>query len=186
MAKHTVFWSSNLRATHFAERIMDAVCDEDIDNGTFGYLEEQVESHVYKFVKGFKAGSPVVVASNPEWDYDECRITNQRKDNFYIKAGTRFRVFFLHLNDEFAVSIEGITSATQKTVTDVTDFMANDVFLTIDGTTGKLVASATTTKDAVMEARIERKHKIGNTLITAAHTYGSSNDMYEARIKVLV
>lgn len=181
----TVFWSSNLRATHFAERIFDAVCDEVVENGTFGYLEAQVDSHIYKFVKGFKVGEPVVVAHNPEWNYDDSRLTSQAKHNFVIEAKTPFRAFGLHKADEFGISIEGITTATQNVVTDEKDFMANNVYLTIDETTGKLVASAERKEDAVMEARIMRKYITGNKLVTPLRSYGRSSEIYEAKINVL-
>lgn len=181
----TVFWSSNLRATHFAERIFDAVCDEVVENGTFGYLEAQVDSHIYKFVKGFKVGQPVYVASNPEWQYDDSRITSQAKHKFVIEAGVPFRAFGLHKQDEFGISIEGITPATQEMVENEKDFMGNNVYLTIDETTGKLVASTKSKEDAVMEARIMRKYITGNTLVTPLRTYGRNSAIYEAKINVL-
>lgn len=186
MPKYSVFESTNMRAVHFAERIFDCVCDEDVENGMFGYFEELADgyTHIYKFVKGTKEGAPVVVANNPAWSEDECRRSNQRRDQYIIPAGTPFRAFVLHENDEFGITIEGISAATQSVVADQTDFAANDVFLTI-GADGKLVASASSTEGAVMEARVERKRIIGATLITSAHNYGYENAMYEARIKVL-
>ena len=39
MANYTVFESVNMKSTHYAERIFDAVATEDIENGTFGYLD---------------------------------------------------------------------------------------------------------------------------------------------------
>lgn len=88
------------------------------------------------------------------------------------------------VNDEFAISIDGITPATQSVVTDETDFAANDVLLTID-TTGKLKAATAATDGAVMEARIERKRLVGGTIVTKERTYGRSGAMYEARVRVL-
>ena len=69
-------------------------------------------------------------------------------------------------------------------MTGVTDFAKNDVFVTVDDS-GKLKASTTATPDAIMEGRIERKRKIGATLVTAARDYGYANDMYEVRVKAL-
>lgn len=182
---YTVFETINMRSVHFAKRIFDVVYDEPIENGTFGYLGELVEPNVYKFVKGFAAGKPVMVAKNPEWQEDECRRTNQRRDKFIIPAGVRFRAFELDLDDEFGISIDGITAATQSVVTGETDFMAHDVFLTIDASTGKLVASTSSTDDAVMEARIERKRIVGGTLVTPVREYGYSQAIYEARVTTL-
>lgn len=186
MAKYSVFESTNLRATHFAERIFDCVAEEPIENGTFGYFEELADgyTHVYKFVKGVKEGAPVVVANNPAWSEDTCRITNQRRDQYIIPAGTVFRAFALHEGDEFGITIEGVSAATQSVVTGQTDFAKNAVYLTI-GTDGKLVAKTESTDDAVMEARVERKRTIGATLVTGIRDYGYANAMYEARIKVL-
>lgn len=186
MAIYTVFESVNMGSTHYAERIFDAVAAVDVENGTFGYLDGLAdgETHTYNFVAGTKAGKKVVVADNPAWTEDTCSIVNQRKDKYVIPAGTRFRVRVVKVNDEFGITIEGVTAATRNVVTDVSDFTANNVYLTID-TTGKLVAATESADDAVMEARIERKRMVGGALVTSAHTYGYSKAMYEARIEVL-
>lgn len=186
MAKYTVFESTNMASTHYAERIFDAVSDVDVENGTFGYLDGLVEGEqvVYKFVAGYKKGEPVVVVDHPAWSEDTCRITNQRRDKYVNEAGKKFRVRVVKKLDEFGITIEGVTSATQAVVTAVSDFTANSVFLTIDAT-GKLVASATSTADAVMEAKIMRKRIVGGTLITTAHKYGYSAAMYEAKVVAL-
>ena len=94
----------------------------------------------------------------------------------------------MHKGDEFGISLEGITPATQEMVKTTTDFIGNDVYLTVDETTGKLVASNTRKEDAVMEARIMRKYITGNKLVTPLRTYGThSHDsaIYEAKINVL-
>lgn len=181
---HAVFESVNMAGTKYAERIFDCVCDEDIDNGTFGYMEELVDRNIYKFVKGVKEGEKVLVAHMPEWDEDETSRLNQRRSHFFIPAGMPFRAYVCKVNDEFGISIEGVSDATQSVVADETDFMANDVFLTV-GYDGKLVASATSSEGALMEARIERKRLHGAKLITPLRQYGSDYAMYEARIKVL-
>lgn len=181
---HTVFDSVNMASTKYAERIFDCVCDEDVDNGTFGYMGELVDRNIYKFVKGTKAGEKVLVVDVPAWDEDETSVLNQRRNRFYIPAGTPFRARVLKVNDEFGITIEGVSAGTQTVVTEETDFMANDVFVTV-GDDGKLVASKTSTDGAIMEARIERKRLMGAKLITPLRQYGSDNFMYEARIKVL-
>lgn len=180
----TVFDSVNMASTKYAERIFDCVCDTDVENGTFGYMGELVDRNMYKFIKGAKAGEKVLVADMPAWDEDESSVLNQRRKYFYIPAGTPFRARVVKVNDEFGITIEGISASTQEVVTDATDFMKEDVFLTV-GNDGKLVASTDTTDDAVMEARIERKRLMGAKLITPLRQYGSDNYMYEARIKVL-
>lgn len=185
---HTVFESTNLAAVKYAKKMFDCVCDTDIDNGTFGHMEELVSAKIYKFVPGVKAGEEVVVAHMPEWDEDETSKLNQRRNHFYIPAGMPFRVYSLTMSDKFAISIEGFTEATKTIVSDETDFLENDVFLTV-GEGGKLAASKTTAVDEdsapVMEARIEGKRLHGAKLITPLRQYGSDYAMYEARIKVL-
>ena len=179
MAIYTVFESVNMGSTHYAERIFDAVADVDVENGTFGYLDglAEGETHVYKFVAGTKAGEKVVVADQPVWNEDTCLRSNQRKDKFVITAGTKFRVRVVKVNDEFGITIEGIKDDTQNK-------MDIGAYLTIDAT-GKLVAKTATTADAVMEAVVERKRMVGGSLTTAAHVYGHSKTMYEARVKTL-
>lgn len=180
MANYIVFESVNMKSTHYAERIFDAVATVDIENGTFGYLDglDDNEDVIYKFKKGSATGKQVVVVDQPAWNPDECKITNQRKDNFIIKAGTPFRVRVVAFNDEFAISVDGFTSATQSTA---------DVgkFLTIDATTGKLVVGDSTTSAAKFEATIMRKRIQGATLVTVANTYGYSRTMYEAKVTTL-
>lgn len=182
--KHTVFSSTNMASTKYAERIFDVVCDEDVDNGTFGYMGELVDRNIYKFVKGTKAGEKVLVADQPAWSEDESSVLNQRRSNFYIPAGTCFRARVVKVNDEFGITIEGVSAGTQEVVSEQTDFMKNDVFLTV-GDDGKLVASTSSTDGAIMEARIERKRLMGAKLVTPLRQYGSDNFMYEARIKTL-
>lgn len=181
---HTVFSSTNMASTKYVERIFDVVCDEDVDNGTFGYMAELVDRNIYKFVKGTKAGEKVLVADQPAWNEDESSVLNQRRNRFYIPAGTPFRARVVKVNDEFGITIEGISAATQSVVSEQTDFMKNDVFLTV-GEDGKLVASDSSSEGAIMEARVERKRLMGAKLVTPLRQYGSDNFMYEARIKTL-
>lgn len=182
--RHTVVDSVNMASTKYAERIFDCVADVDVDNGTFGYMAELVDRNIYKFVPGTKAGEKVLMVDVPAWDEDTNSVLNQKRAHFYIPAGTPFRARVVKINDEFGITIEGVSASTQAVVTDEKDFMANDVFVTV-GDDGKLVASKTSTDGAVMEARIERKRLMGAKLITPLRTYGSDNFMYEARIKVL-
>ena len=78
MAIYNVFESTNMASTHYAERIFDAVCDVNVENGTFGYLDGLAdgESHTYKFVAGTKEGAFVVVADQPAWTEDQ--VTTQK------------------------------------------------------------------------------------------------------------
>lgn len=184
---YTVFESVSMGSTHYAERIFDAVATTDIENGTFGYLNGLAtgEANTYNFVKGTTSGlkiGDIVVVDNPAWTEDTSKITNQRRDKYIIPAGTRFRVRVIKKNDEFGISIDGVTSATQSVVTSVTDFKSNAVYVSIDSTTGKLVAATTKPAGTVVVGKIERKRVTGATLVTTAHTYGSKTDIYEIRV----
>lgn len=181
MATYTVFESVNMASTKYAERIFDCIATEDIENGTFGYLNGLAdgETNVYNFKKGTKSGETVVVADQPVWSEDTSLTSNQRRDKFIITAGTKFRVRVVKKNDEFGITAEGVTMATQENF-DV------GAYVTIDSTTGKLVASATAPEtSAVMGAIVERKRTMGGTLATTAYNYGYSRVMYECRVTTL-
>lgn len=197
MAKYTVFESTNMASTKYAERIFDAVADKDIENGTFGYLNGLAdgESVIYNFVAGYKKGEDIVVVDNPAWTENESKITNQRRDKYINEAGVPFRVRSIKKRDEFAITIEGITEATRTLLTNPTDKDA-PIYLTIDENTGKLVASTTTkatvaeTDDSTdtsidFEATIMRKRMVGGLLSTPLRNYGYSNPIYEAKITTL-
>lgn len=188
MAKYTVFESTNMGSTKFAERIFDAVSDKDIENGTFGYLEGLAdgESVIYKFKAGFKAGEPVVVVDNPAWKEDTSRLTNQRRDKYINEAGVPFRVRVVKKLDEFAVTIEGVTEATRNVVTGVSDFTAKPVYLGVDETTGKLIASLTKDEENPMIAQVMRKRMVGAVLSTPLRNYGYANGIYEVKVITLV
>ena len=189
MAKYTVFESTNMGSTKYAERIFDAVATDDIENGTFGYLNGLAdgESVIYKFVKGFKAGEPIVVVDQPEWDEETygTRHAKMRRDNFIVKAGTPFRVRVIKKLDEFGITAEGITAASRSVVTGTSDFTETKVYLKIDNSTGKLVASTTEPDEVTFIAEIMRKRMIGGTLTTMIRNYGYANAIYEAKVTYL-
>lgn len=172
---HCVAETSNLRCVHYAERIWDAVAAEDIDNGTFGYLENPTDGGViHNFVKGTKAGNFVVMAHNPEWTEDTSRMTNQRKDKFYIAEGIPFRAYTLHVGDEFALSPEGFAGTPEV-----------GKYVTVDAN-GKLkIEDAAPEGDVVMVGKIMRKRQIGSTLVTAERTYGYERMMYTVKVESL-
>jgi hypothetical protein len=180
MAIYGVIESTNMKSTKGAERIFDAISDVDIENGTFGYLGTLAtnESVTYNFVKGTSVGKQVVVVDQPAWSYDESKRSNQRKDQFIIPAGTKFRVRVVAKNDEFAINSATVTTATVAA-------LLVGAYLTIDATTGELVAKATVTATPIFEATIMRKHVQGATLVTAANNYGYSTELFEAKVTTL-
>ena len=175
MAVHTVCETTNLRATHYAARIFDCVADVDIDNGTFGYMDELAEgfSHVYNFKAGTKEGKQVVMAHNPEWTEDTSNRLNQRKDKFVNVEGVPFRCFTLHEGDEFALSAEGFAGTPEI-----------GKYVSIDNN-GKLAVADAPVDDAVMVGKIMRKRQIGSTLVTGIRTYGYSRMMYTVKVESL-
>lgn len=180
MAIYNVVESTNMATTHYAERILDAIADFDVENGTFGYLEDLADdySHVYNFKAGTKDGAFVVMADQPAWDEDTCRRTNQRKDKFIIEAGTPFRVRVVKERDEFATAIDGFTPATRENA-------AADKYVTIDATTGKLVVADAPVDDAAMNGKIMRTRVMGSVITTAVRDYGYSRKMYEIKVETL-
>ena len=172
---HVVCETTNLRAVHYAERIWDAVADVDVDNGTLGYLgDAAVEGGViYNFNAGTSEGKAVVLAHNPEWTEDTSRMTNQRKDKFFVPAGVPFRAYTLHEGDEFALSTEGFVGTPEI-----------GKYVSIDNN-GKLAVADAPVEGAAMVGKIMRKRQIGSTLVTDARTYGYSRMMYMVKVESL-
>ena len=172
---HTVCETSSLRAVHYAERIWDGVAAEDIDNGTIGYLDGQVEEGgvIYNFIKGTKEGMSPVLVHMPEWNPDTSNRLNQRKDKFFNEAGVPFRCFTLHKGDEFALSTEGFVGTPE---------IGKYVSVNEDG---KLVVADAPVDGAVMVGKIMRKRQIGSTLVTGVRTYGYARMMYMVKVESL-
>lgn len=180
MAVYGVIESTNMKSTRYAERIFDAISTTDIENGTFGFLNGLAtnESVVYNFAKGLSAGKEIVVVDQPVWTADTTYTSNQRKDQFIIPAGTKFRVRVIAIDDEFAVNTACATTATVSALT-------VGAYVTIDASTGELVAYATAATTPVFEGTVMRKRVQGATLVTSANTYGYSRDMYEIKVTTL-
>lgn len=173
---HTVCETTNLRAVHYAARIFDCVCDVDIDNGTIGYIDGLAdgETHIYNFKTGEKGGCVVLLAHNPEWTEGTSKKINQRKDKFFIPAGTPFRAFELKVNDEFALSVDGF---------DGEPVVGKYVSINEDG---KLHVSETRVSGGVMNGEIMRKRQVGSTLVTPLRSYGYARMMYTVKVDSLV
>lgn len=175
MAVHTVCETTNLRAVHYAERIWDAVSENNIDNGTLGYLDGQADEGgvIYNFKTGAMKDKALVLAHNPEWTEDTSRRTNQRKDKFFVPAGVPFRAFTLAEGDEFALSAEGFVGEPKV-----------GSYVSVDDN-GKLVVADAPADDAVMVGKIMRERRVGSTLVTGIRTYGYSCMMYTVKVETL-
>lgn len=176
MAVHAVCETTNLRAVHYAERIWDAVSDVDIDNGTLGYLDGQSEDGgvIYNFKAGTMEGKTPVLVHNPEWTEDTSRMTNQRKDKFFVPAKVPFRAFTLAEGDEFALSPEGFVGEPEV-----------GKYVTIDASGKLAIAGDTAPEGAVMVGKIMRKRQNGSTLVTGVRTYGYARMMYTVKVETL-
>ena len=170
---HVCCETTNLRAVHYAERIWDGISDIDIDNGTLGYLDGQFEEGgvIYNFKAGTKKNTPVVLVHNPEWTEDTSRMTNQRKDKFFNKAGVPFRCFTLAVGDEFALSESGFDGTPEI-----------GKFVSINGE-GKLTVADAAAEGAIMVGKIMRKRQIGSKLVTGIRTYGYDRMMYTVKVE---
>ena len=171
-----VFESTSMQSTAFGGRIYDCVADEVLENGVVGYIEElaEGESHIFKFHKGTKDGLDPIVIDQPVWNPDESRMTNQRRDQFVIPAGVPFRARRIATHDVFAVNREGFTPASQSEA-------KVGAYVTVDATTGKFVAQADKPVSGSY-GKIDRTRMLGGTLVTAAHTYGGTMELFEIRI----
>lgn len=172
---HVVCETTSLRAGHYAERIWDGISNEDIDNGTIGYLDGQHEEGgvIYDFVKGTKANARPVLVHMPEWNPDTSNRLNQRKDKFFNEAGVPFRCFTLHQGDEFALSEHGFYGTPE---------VGKFVSVNADG---KLTVADSAPEGAVMVGKIMRKRQIGSTLVTDLRTYGYERMMYVVKVESL-
>lgn len=172
MAVHAVCETTNLRAVHYAERIWDAICDVEIDNGTIGYIDGLADgyTHVYNFKAGTKEGMAPVLVHMPEWNADTSNRLNQRKDKFFNEANVPFRAFTLKEGDEFALSEHGFAGTPEV-----------GKFVSVDAN-GKLAVADAPVEGAVMVGEIMRKRQIGSTLVTNLRTYGYERMMYTVRV----
>jgi len=163
---YTVFESTNMAAPKWSKyRIYDVVAESNIENGTVGYIEvtstSQSDTHVYNFTPGTKSGAVHVIANNPAYDPERADLGAHSESKYIIPAGTVFRAFELAPLDEFAISIDGVTSATQAT-------MDVGKYVTVNSTTGKFVAAASSSDSALVEGYVIRKRKSGIGLTTVA------------------
>ena len=87
----------------------------DIDNGSIcmvGALEEgERESHVYSDVPAGTALDKLVVIAAPELMNDLQDHSHVTLRDFYVKAGTCVRGYYLAPRGEFSVSVDGITGS---------------------------------------------------------------------------
>lgn len=185
---YAVVETTRLAAVRGGAHIYSAIAEEDIQNGSVGYLgdlAENVEGYeTYEF-KTFDSDSlgkhPVVLVANPEWDYCECRKTNQALYNYINKAGKVFRVFDLIRGDNYGITAPGL---------DVSGLSGSEIeegyyVITAEDTTKlKVVKTEAETNDSGFVGKIIGIVKKTVTM-TAKNgtTYGRPSTMYLINIK---
>lgn len=187
-----VIESANMASTKYAEHIYDAVnATTDIENGTVGYITptEATTGVIYPFTKGtngIKATSILVIVDQPAWDYDTCKITNQRLDKFIIKAGTPFRVRGIAKNDVIALNEACFESDAVTAAAATAGIVGGSLKIAKNSTTGKFSLSSATTVTLDAESKlvvaVEAKRIEGATIVSTASIAGYKKTMYDLRV----
>lgn len=115
MSNYTVVETSKIAAVRGGGHVYSLISDVDVENGHIGYVGELatdvegLETHEFLApTTDLINKSRVVLVANPEWDYDECKRSNQALYNFVNEADRPFRAFDLIAHDIYAVTAEGI------------------------------------------------------------------------------
>lgn len=182
---YTVVETSKLAAVRGGAHIYSVISDEEIQNGHIGYvgmLAKDVEGQeTYEFGifdEATLGKKKVVLVADPEWDYDECKRSNQALYNYINKAEVPFRAFDLIENDVFAISASGFDAS------GVDAIEADQYVIPVaDTTTLKVVATEEETADAgfvgIIEGTVKRSH--GWTAKNGT-VYGRPSVMYWVRV----
>lgn len=163
---YTIFESANMKSIHYAERMRDAVCTSDTENGTIGYIPIVPNGDYYDFTPGLSDKAEfakIVLADNPPYDEEGVLLEAQRRSEYIIFANDKFRIRAVAVDDELKYSIDGFTAATQNLVKDTDDFYADPVYAYVDDTTGKLVASETAPSGEEFAGQITGKQMLAGS-----------------------
>lgn len=182
---YTVVETSKLAAVYGGAHIYSAVSDEDIQNGSIGYIglraknvEGQETYEFGIFDEDTLGKKKAVLVANPEGDYDECHRTNQALYNYINEAGKVFRAYDLIYNDKFALSESGFDTSGVESIEE-----DQYVILTADSTTLKIVETEDETDGAGFVGIIEGKAKRGHGWTAKnGKTYGRPSVIYWVRV----
>lgn len=112
---YTVVETSKIAAVHGGGHMYSLISDVDVENGHIGYVGdlaadvEGIETHEFLAPTADLINkSRVVLVANPEWDYDECKRSNQALYNFVNEADRPFRGYDLMAHDMYTVTAGGI------------------------------------------------------------------------------
>ena len=112
---YTVVETSKIAAVRGGGHMYSLISDVDVENGHIGYVGdmaadvEGIETHEFLAPTADLINkSKVILVANPEWDYDECKRSNQALYNFANEAERPFRGYDLMAHDMYAVTAGGI------------------------------------------------------------------------------
>lgn len=112
---YTVVETSKIAAVRGGGHMYSLISDVDVENGHIGYVGdmaadvEGIETHEFLAPTADLINkSKVILVANPEWDYDECKRSNQALYNFVNEAERPFRGYDLMAHDMYAVTDGGI------------------------------------------------------------------------------
>lgn len=182
---YTVVETSKLAAVHGGAHLYSVISDEDIQNGSIGFIGlrakdvEGQETYEFGVYDADTLGKKkAVLVANPEWDYDECHRTNQALYNYINEAGKVFRAYDLIDNDKFALSASGFDASGVDSIEE-----DQYVILAADATTLKIVATEAETEGAGFVGIIEGKAKRGyGWTAKNGKTYGRPSVVYWVRV----
>lgn len=182
---YTIVETSKLAAIHGGGHIYSLIADEDIENGSIGYVGELsedvegLETHEFKTFTADTLGSAkAVLVASTEWNYDECSKKNQLLSNYINEAGIAFRAYDLAYADEFMLSDTGFDATGVESLA-----KGQYVILAADSTKLKVVATETETADAYFVGKIIGTANRGYGWETKSNnTYGNFRKMYLVKV----
>ena len=127
----TVVETSKLLAVNGGEHIYSLISDSEVENGHIGYVGDIVDGEGIE-IRSFEVFDVdtinkrrVVLAANPEWDYDESRRTNQAMCNYSNEANVPFRAYGLALSGDVYGVTEGGIDKGSATEIEVGQYVTN-------------------------------------------------------------
>ncbi len=143
---YTVVETSKIAAVRGGGHIHSLIADVDVENGHIGFIGELaadvegLETHEFLAPTADLINKArAILVANPEWDYDECKRTNQALYNYINEADRPFRSYDLIAHDIYAVSKEGINFGSEDA-----PIVGKYVILEVGKTTVKMVEEAAT------------------------------------------
>lgn len=178
---YTVVETSKLAAVRGDGHIYSLVSEDDIMNGSLGYvgkLSDNISGQETYDFETFDSSTinkkRAILVAHPEWDYDETRRENQALYNFINPDGIPFRGYSLIEGDVFAISATGFDASGVESIT-----KDQYVILDADKTTLKIVEDETATAGKGFVGVIEGEVKRGFSMTSKGGvTYGRPTTLY--------